>query len=104
MAWERRRNGRRYYFRARRIGQKVVKTYVGAGGVGEQAAQADATERAERLARRQAELELRARVVAANASLVALGTACEDIAHSAFAEAGFYQHHRQWRKFGGKKA
>ena len=29
MSWETRRNGLRYYYEARKVGGKVVKTYVG---------------------------------------------------------------------------
>lgn len=49
MGWETRRNNR-YYYRARKVGGRVVKEYVGAGPVAETVAAQDARVRSERLA------------------------------------------------------
>jgi hypothetical protein len=102
MSVEKRRNGRLYLYTARRCGGRVRKTYVGV--VDGQTAQRIAAEQAERLAQRQAEREMRKAMLAAGATLVELGDACDDIVCSAVAAAGWYQHHREWRHFGGSEA
>ena len=48
MAWERRRNGRLYYYRAQRAGRRILKQYVGAGEAGCHAAAEDAAIRHQR--------------------------------------------------------
>src|SRR4051812_38175562 len=49
MAWERRRNGRKYYYRSQRAGLRTIKQYVGSGEKGRQAAEADRVVRETRL-------------------------------------------------------
>jgi hypothetical protein len=39
MAWEERSNGRWYYYRARRVGHRVFKEYIGGPTVGDIAAE-----------------------------------------------------------------
>jgi hypothetical protein len=98
MSLERRRD-RLYLYIARRCDGRIQKTYIGpADG---QAAQRIAAERTKRLTQRQADLELQEAMLAANASLVELGKACDDILCSAAAAAGWYRHHREWRRLGG---
>jgi hypothetical protein len=99
MAWERRRNGRLYFYRARRIGGRVVKRYVGAGKAGEMAARMDAERRAER----SEEMQWRQQFDLASRMLATLGEECDDLARSALAEAGLYQHHREWRRYGNRR-
>jgi hypothetical protein len=38
MGWEKRRSGHSYYYSARRVGRRVVKTYLGSGRLGATAA------------------------------------------------------------------
>lgn len=45
MPWETRGDGHRYYYRAQRVGRRVIKTYVGAGTAGAAAAGEDARRR-----------------------------------------------------------
>ena len=79
MSWERRRNGRLYLYRARRIGRKVVKQYVGRGRQAEDVARRDAAKRAERAARHREELELRQQCVAASGMLAAVSRVCDGV-------------------------
>jgi hypothetical protein len=103
VSWERRRNGKRFYYQAQRVMGKVVKRYVGAGVEAERLAGRDAALRAERAAQRRAEVDLRRRVLEAGRMLVKLGRDCEDVATAALAAAGLYRHHRgEWRRYGGR--
>ena len=52
MSWEK-RGDRRYYYRKRRVGDRVISEYVGAGDLGEIAAAADDLERDLRRAMRE---------------------------------------------------
>jgi hypothetical protein len=98
MAWEERGN-HRYYYRSRRVGDKVVKEYVGSGEVASAIADLEALERerAEEAARqRQAE---RARQDAVDALLLAFCQGVGDIVAEALERAGYHRHDRgQWRR------
>ena len=97
MAWEE-RSGRRYYYRSRRVGGRVVKEYVGAGPAAELAARAEeATRQAERR-RREAEKAERRRLEAFDREIAAACEAIELTARAALIEAGYRQHNRgEWR-------
>jgi hypothetical protein len=105
MAWERRRHRLFYYRCYRDYTGRVRKQYIGSGPAAEEVARRDAAERAERAARRQAERELRQQFAAASGMLAAFGRDCDDLARSALAEAGLYQHHRgEWRRYGERRS
>ena len=104
MAWEHRNNGKRYYYRARRVDGRVVKEYVGTGPIAEAAARQDAQQRAERQTQLQAERARRERYEAAQQLLSTLCDECDALVAAALTAAGYYQHHRQWRKRRGKSA
>jgi len=100
MAWERRRNGRLYYYRSYRDHStgRVHKQYLGSGLSAEEAARQDASKREERL-RRRAEEQARRDEHQAMESLVG------DVNHEATAileatllAANYYRHHREWRR------
>ena len=61
MAWERRTNGKRYYYRFRRDGNRTIKIYVGAGEKGRAAA---AEDQAQRQSRKAEKLAARGRAAA----------------------------------------
>lgn len=99
MAWEQRRNGRKYYYRSHRRGDRVIKEYVGGGAKGEAAARADADRRAARAAGRQAEQQLREAYATAVEQVVALGCQASAVMELELLSAGYHRHDRgAWRK------
>ena len=95
MAWDR----GRYYTRSRRISGRVVREYVGAGCVGELAAQMDALERERRETERAVRRAKRAELEACDAPLNELNDLADLLAHAALVVAGFHRHNRgEWRK------
>ena len=96
MAWERRRNGRTYYYHWQRVGLRAVKQYVGSGEKGLRAAEAD---RASREAHRHADLqraEKRRPVDKLAAHLDQFDTMLDQLVSRQLVCAGWRQHHRQW--------
>ena len=93
MAWERRRNGRAYYYRVRREGDRIVKEYVGAGEKGRRAAEADQAAREAVLLReaRGQDVEVLIDQLQEFASMVEQLVACQLVS------AGWKTHNRQWR-------
>lgn len=83
---------------------RVVREYVGGGLVGQLAAAMDAKQRAEREARAQAWRAERARLEAADAPLVALFGGCDLLVGVALSDAGYHQHHGEWRRRCEQKA
>lgn len=99
MAWEKRRNGRLYYYRATRRGKRVVKTYIGTGPAAEAAARADAERRAARAAERQAEQQVREAHAMAVEQVVAFGCQVNSLMEAELLAAGYHRHCRgPWRK------
>lgn len=99
MGWERRRGGL-YYYRARRVGRRVVKEYVGPGIVGMVAEEDDQAERQERAAARQAEMERREKERAQLAAdpLAALSASLDSLVSSTLTAAGYHRHRGEWRR------
>jgi hypothetical protein len=99
MGWESRRGQGRYYTRSRKVNGRIIREYVGAGLIGELAAQQDAEERAQRLAERE-QLQYEAtRWASAAAPLTQLSQLLDGLTAAALIAAGYHQHHRgAWRK------
>ena len=93
MAWEKRGN-KRYYYRKRRQGGRVVSEYVGAGELAETCAQLDALERQLRQAERQRLQELRA----LDAQLNHVCDLIRALTYAALLTTGHHTHKGQWRK------
>ena len=94
MTWERRRNARSYYYRARRVGPRVVKEYLGGGAAGEVAAREDAVQRATRAEQQQPQAH-----DAMHDQLSALSCQADAIVETALVAAGYHRHHRgPWRR------
>ncbi|MFO0850679.1 MAG: hypothetical protein U0871_19295 [Gemmataceae bacterium] len=97
MGWEVRK-GRRYYYRATRVGRRVVKSYLGTGPAAQLAAVVDDNERADWSARTHAAALDRASRADAAALLDALDAAIDAAAAVVLFAAGFHRHRGQWRR------
>lgn len=92
------RNG--YYYRSRRVGQRVRSVYVGSGPLAELEARLHQEECSRRAADREARAaEAREYQVLEDQIETAL-TQAEDLAAAALLLNGYHQHKRQWRKNG----
>lgn len=95
MAWK---NG--YYYRNKRIGDKVVSEYVGGGYLGEFVAQADEEQRQAAQAKRQAWQAIVDADKQLDAMIDEVTEAMNVYAGALMLISGHYQHKRQWRKKG----
>ncbi len=99
MAWETRKRGGAYYYRARRVGGRVVKEYLGTGPLGELAALLTEEDRAERLAKAQADRRRRAELDDVAQQVGEVCQAVDDVAAAWLTLAGYHRHDRgAWRK------
>lgn len=97
MAWEE-RNGRRYYYRKRRIGKTVVSEYVGSGWVGEAAAALDELDQARRKSEQQAQQQVRSQHMKVESDVERLQDYTRALTRAALILAGYHPHKGQWRK------
>jgi hypothetical protein len=95
VGWERRQNGEWYYYRARREGSRILKTYVGGGEKGRLAAEADRAARAALAAKRQQTQDDALRAM--TTSLDEVDELADRLVVSQLLGLGWKQHHRQWR-------
>jgi hypothetical protein len=99
MGWER----GRYYTRSRKVNGRVVREYIGAGLIGEVAAQLDALDRDRRDLERHAERVTRAELAAQDEPLNELDALAEGLARAALLVAGYRRHKRgDWGKKGDR--
>jgi hypothetical protein len=99
MGWEK-RNGRRYFYRGVRVGDRVRKRYFGAGIAGELAARMDALRRAERKAQKEAWEAAAAELDAAEEPLRILDEGCELVIEGVLYSLGFHRPTRHaWRRW-----
>ena len=100
MAWQE-VDGRRYYYRGRRLCGRTRRVYVGAAGspAAELAATADDLRRLEReIAARERHAE-RERLRGAEAALLELCEVSDIVARAALVAAGYHRHDRgEWRR------
>ena len=98
MPLETRRSGKSYYYRARRVNGRIVRTYVGAGDVALAAAQADADERARLVALRRAVDERQQQISAAIAPARQANDYLDSLTKAILIDAGYYRHDRgKWK-------
>jgi hypothetical protein len=97
MGWERRGN-RGYYYRKKRIGQRVVSEYVGAGELAELVAELDALRRAEREAERLRWQRERDAELALDQEVNALGDVARMLTQAVMVATGHHTHKGTWRK------
>lgn len=100
MAWEKRRNGRLYYYRSRRNADgRVVKEYLGCGPEAVAAAKEDAARKAERMALRQEEQQQRLADLTLGHQILNVYTDAGALLEAALLAAGFHRPGRKpWRK------
>jgi hypothetical protein len=94
---------RGYFYTARKVNGRVVRTYHGKGELAKLVAEEDALARADRAAAREAARETRrSRLVALDAedsALDALIVLTDLLVRATLLAAGYHQHHRsEWRK------
>ncbi len=101
MSWERRVHGR-YYYGARKIRGRVVKTYFGRAALGTMAAETDQTIRAEKAAARAEHAARRAVYERAEALALTLDRACQLLLEGYLLAAGY--HCPRGRAWGRRRA
>ena len=103
MGWERRAQCRdSYYYVSRKVGGRVVKTYIGRGPLAEVAAAQDAAVKAEKRASIAAVRNMATLMAPADSALRALAHICELLAAANLAAAGYRRVHYEWRGAGGQ--
>ena len=103
MGWERRAQSRdTYFYTARKVGGRVVKTYIGRGPLAEVAAAQDAAVKAERRASIAAVRNMATLMAPADSTLRALAHVCELLAAATLAAAGYRRVHHEWRRSRGQ--
>jgi len=92
------RNGRVYYYKSRRDGEKVRKVYVGAGDFAHLAAKLDEAERLRRKEEAAYWKAERERLERSVAFLQELEEVAEVLTRAHLLASGFHQHKGQWRR------
>ena len=92
------RNGRVYYYKSRRDGEKVRKVYVGAGDFAQVAAKLDEAERLRRKEEAAYWKAEREHLERSAAFLQELTEAAEVLVRAHLLASGFHQHKGQWRR------
>jgi len=97
MGWEKRR-GRKYFYRKRRIGGRVVSQYLGAGPAAEAAAAIDELERLAREEQRELLRQERERQRAIDEKADRACHLIRNLIYAALLLNGYHTHHGEWRK------
>jgi len=97
MGWED-RNGRSYYYRKERSGDRVRSVYVGGGETARLISLYEGLRREEAEEEREAERQARGREMEIDAELDALGKLIGELATATLIAHGYHQHKRQWRR------
>jgi hypothetical protein len=97
MGWEQ-RSDNRYYYRKKRIGDRVVSEYIGRGELAELIAELDALDRARRQTEREAWRQERVKVEAIDRRLAEVQEAILTLIRAWLLVAGYHTHKGQWRK------
>jgi len=102
MGWDRKtKSGRSYYYQAKRINGRVLKTYVGSGKTAERAAQQDLELRRRQKADREYWEHVFSQFDENRQTTDALLAWTKLLMRSALVSQGYYQHHRgEWRMRG----
>jgi hypothetical protein len=98
MSWDLKNRGRAYYYRSLRIGDRVVKEYIGTGPAAERLALAVETKQAVRMAARQRLEEERARLAPAHEAIEKFCKLVLLLARAMLLLGGYRDHHGEWRR------
>jgi hypothetical protein len=99
MAFESRKGGRQYYYRAQRAADgRVVKQYLGGGPAAQAAAKADSQRRQELQEARAASHAALDELVGVAAPLDEHGRMCDMLVKAELLLAGYHEHKGRWRK------
>ena len=101
MALER-RDGKLYYYRSIRDGDKVRKVYIGAGEIARIFAEGDVLRRTGRRARRQTEKAELERLEALAAPVEELSEASNILVHAHLVDAGYHRRKGEYRRARGE--
>lgn len=97
MSWED-RDGRRYYYRKHRIGQRVVSEYVGSGLLAEMVSEQDEMDRQQRMQGHEEFERLKTNDKNLGSELDSLIEATRACVRASLLISGFHPHRGQWRK------
>lgn len=96
MAWETRKKSK-FYYTARRVGGKVVKTYCGAGLAARMAAESVARAKASRLAEQQAAKAMVIEMEPLDALMDEIDTTLDVLTRATLKAKGYRNHRGSWR-------
>ena len=96
MSWED-RDGRRYYYRKHRIGQRVVSEYIGSGLIAEMVSEQDEIDRFRRILENEAFMQTKAHNKKMEDELDSLIDVTRACVRACFLLSGFHPHKGQWR-------
>lgn len=97
------RDGRKYYYRSRRIEGRVVKEYVASGQAAENAAKRDKEAREQRRIQRKETEQLEAELAKVTQVVEAISERSEVLLAASLLTAGFHQYKSEWRRSRDRK-
>ena len=97
MAWEKRHKSNCYY-RSRRVGDKVLRDYMGRGPEAELSAELDVQRRQQHQTERAGWADFVSEVLAADGMVDDLNRHCQLLASALFLISGFHNHNGEWRR------
>jgi hypothetical protein len=92
------RNGKPYYYRKKRKGDKIVSVYVGSGELAEIASTFDKEAQYEKNLNKQKHLKEEVQFQKMDKEVVAFAQIINELFTSVALANGYYKHKRQWRK------
>ena len=97
MAWED-RGGRDYYYRKKRIGNRVISEYIGTGFLAELSAEMDEERKAQREQEQLVWKKMKEEVKTMENELDSTGDLIRALVRANLLLAGYHPHKGQWRK------
>jgi hypothetical protein len=97
MAWED-RNGRKYYYRKRRVGKRVISEYIGAGLAGELSALYDLEDKFKTDVQRAELMQAKEDASKLNGQIREVERITKAMTRAVLLLSGYHAPRRQWRK------